>query len=91
MEEVGPRYGSLVRSGAGDKTVGEARIELRMSGRDDANKRIGRAYARDERLAATISFEMMAQERGIAVIDFAQPANGRAGIGEGFGSDHLRG
>jgi len=53
-------------------------------------KRIGRAYARDELLALTISFEMMAQERGIAVIDIAQPANGRSGIGEGFGSDHFR-
>ena len=89
-EEVGPGHRSLVRAGAGDKAVGEAGIKPRMSGRDDANERIRGTHARIKRLTSNVSFEMMAQEAGIARVDLLQPADRGGRIREGFGGNQLR-
>ena len=90
-EQIGPGHRGLVRAGAGDKAVGEAGIEPRMSGRGDANERICGAHPRVQRLASRISFETMAQEAGIAPVDLLQPADSGGRIGEGFGGNPASG
>jgi hypothetical protein len=90
-EKVGPRYGRLVHARPCDEAVGKSRVEPRMGYRCDAHKRIGGAHARANRLTIGMRPKTIAQECGIAPIDFVEASDRRRGIGKGFRRDTLRG
>ena len=57
----------------------------------DAHKRIGGADARANRLTIGMRLKTIAQECGIALIDFVEASDRRRGSGKGFRRDALRG
>jgi hypothetical protein len=90
-EQVGPRHAGLVHARPRNETVGEPRVDARVRRGRDAHERIGGAHPRRERRATGKDLEMIAQEAGVALIDFLEARDGAGGVGEGLGRDRRRG
>src|SRR3984885_13669329 len=88
-KKIRPRHRSLVRAGAGDETIRQARVEAGVSARGDPDKWIGGTHARVERLPAPIRFQNGTPKAAINFVNFGETGDRGGRISEGFGGDPL--
>src|SRR5271169_2725327 len=79
MKKVGPRHCGLVSARPRDEPIGQARIEPRMGRGRDAYKWIGGAHAPRGRLALGKRLKTIAQEAGVALVNFLEAGDCRRG------------